>query len=376
MRIALVSPYDFAYPGGVTNHIANLAHQLMGLGHQVKILTPLSNTKVQEVNEYVVPLGRPIPIRTGGSVARISLSIWLAPRIREMLGNETFDVVHIHEPLAPFVPLCVLSLSRSVNVGTFHAYHGSNRWYRFIRPFLVPAFKRLHGRIAVSTAALEMVNRFFPAEYQVIPNGIDLDHFASAAQPVEEFADGKRNIVFVGRLEKRKGLRTLVEAYARLKWDFPDTRLIIVGPGRIGPGIKRFIKKNDVKDVVFTGAVSYDDLPRYYHSADIFSAPNTGKESFGIVLIEAMAAGKPIVASDIEGFRCVMTHGRQGFLVPPRDSRALADALTVLLRNPGLRERMGERGRADVEEYDWKRVAARVVEYYHVLLDRYGKHVS
>ena len=376
MRIALVSPYDFAYPGGVTNHIANLAHQLMGIGHEVKILTPLSNTKVQELNDNVVRLGRPIPIRTAGSVARISLSIWLGPRIRKMLESQAFDVVHIHEPLAPFVPLCVLSLSRSVNVGTFHAYHGSNRWYRLIRPFLAPAFKRLHGRIAVSTAALQMVNRFFPAEYQVIPNGINLDHFASASRPIEEFADGKQNIVFVGRLEKRKGLRTLLEAYARLKWDFPNTRLIIVGPGRIGPGVKRFIKANAVEDVVFTGEVAYDDLPRYYHSADVFCAPNTGKESFGIVLIEAMAAGKPIVASDIEGFRCVMTQGRQGLLVPPQDSRSLADALTILLRNPLLRKRMGERGRADVEEYDWKRVAARVLDYYHVLLDRHDRRTS
>jgi len=293
-----------------------------------------------------------------------------------MLGSRSFDIVHIHEPLAPLLPLCVLSLSRSVNVGTFHAYHGSNRWYRLIRPFLAPAFKRLHGRIAVSAAALQMVNRFFPAEYQVIPNGIDLDHFTSAAQPIEEFADGKQNIVFVGRLEKRKGVRALLEAYARLKWDCPDTRLIIVGPGRVGPGIKRFIKANGVKDVVFTRSVPYDDLPRYYHSADIFCAPNTGKESFGIVLLEAMAAGKPIVASDIEGFRCVMTQGRQGLLVPPYDSRSLADALTVLLRNPALRKRMGERGRADVEEYDWKRVAARVVDYYHVLLDRYGRRAA
>lgn len=375
MRIALVSAYDFAYPGGVTNHIANLAHQLINMGHQVSILTPLSNTKVQDLSEYVVPLGRPVPIRSGGSVARISLSAWLVPRIRKLLNNGGFDIVHLHEPLAVLLPLCVLYLSRSVNVGTFHAYHGTQRWYRVLYPVMKPAFDRLHGHIAVSEPASKMNNRVFPAKYNIIPNGIDLPHFANAS-PLEEFSDGKVNIVFVGRMEKRKGLRYLLEAYARLRQEFPDTRLIIVGPGRVSRGLKRFVKRNELKDVVFTGGVPYDDLPRYYHSADIFCAPATGHESFGIVLIEAMAAAKPIVATNIEGFRCVIRHGEQGLLVPPRDSRALANALTLLLRNPSLRKRMGERGRKGVEQYDWKCVAARVVDYYETLLEKYGNGSS
>ena len=375
MRVALVSPYDFAYPGGVTNHIANLAHQLIGMGHQVSILTPLSNIRVQDLREYVVPLGRPIPIRSGGSIARISLSAWLAPKIRSHLNNGKFDIVHLHEPLAPLVPLGVLYLSNAVNVGTFHAYHGSQRWYRVLYPILKPAFGRLHGRIAVSEAARQMNNRVFPAHYDIIPNGIDLPHFANAS-PMEEFSDGKANIVFVGRKDKRKGLQYLVEAYSHLKWSFPDIRLIVVGPGRVPLRLQRFISKNKVKDIVFTGSVPYADLPRYYHSADIFCAPNTGKESFGIVLLEAMAAAKPLVATNIDGFRCVVSHGEQGLLVPPRDSRALADALTILLRNPSLRKRMGDRGRRDVEQYDWKQVANRVVDYYNALLEQYGDDPS
>lgn len=372
MRVALVSPYDFAYPGGVTNHIANLAQQLIKMGHQVSILTPLSNTKVQELSEYVVPLGRPIPIRSGGSIARVSLSAWLAPKIRRLLDRGKFDIVHLHEPLAPLLPLGVLYLSRSVNVGTFHAYHGSQRWYRILYPIVKPAFDRLHGRIAVSEAARQMNEKVFPAHYEIIPNGIDLPHFANAT-PLEELSDGKVNIVFVGRMEKRKGLKYLVEAYSHLKWAFPDIRLIVVGPGRVPLRLKSYIARNKVQDVIFTGGVPYDVLPRYYHSADIFCAPNTGKESFGIVLIEAMAAGKPIVATDIEGFRCVIQHGEQGLLVPPRDSRSLADAITVLLRNPGLRKRMGERGRSNVEQYDWKQVATRVVACYNQLLEQYGR---
>jgi len=375
MKIALVSPYDFAYPGGVTNHIANLAHQLIEMGHQVSILTPLSNTRVKDLREYMVPLGRPIAIRTGDSIARISISAWLAPKLRNLLNKGDFDIVHLHEPLAPLVPLGVLYLSNAVNVGTFHAYHGSQRWYRILYPILKPAFKRLHGRIVVSDAARRMNDRVFPATYDIIPNGIDLPHFVNAS-PMEEFADEKTNIVFVGRKDKRKGLQYLVEAYSHLKWGFPNIRLIVVGPGRAPLRLQRFIKKNKVKDIVFTGSVSYDDLPRYYHSADIFCAPNTGKESFGIVLLEAMAANKPIVASDIDGFRCVMSQGEQGLLVPPKDSRALADALTILIRNPALRERMGNRGRRDVEQYDWKQVATRVVDYYSALLEQHGSSPS
>jgi phosphatidylinositol alpha-mannosyltransferase len=375
MKIALVSPYDFAYPGGVTNHIANLAHQLIEMGHQVSILTPLSNTRVKDLREYMVPLGRPIAIRTGDSIARISISAWLAPRLRNLLNKGDFDIVHLHEPLAPLVPLGVLYLSNAVNVGTFHAYHGSQRWYRILYPILKPAFNKLHGRIVVSDAARQMNDRVFPATYDVIPNGIDLPHFVNAS-PMEEFADEKTNIVFVGRKDKRKGLQYLVEAFSHLKWGFPNIRLIVVGPGRMPLRLQRFIKKNKVKDIVFTGSVSYDDLPRYYHSADIFCAPNTGKESFGIVLLEAMAANKPIVATDIDGFRCVMSQGEQGILVPPRDSRALADALTILIRNPALRERMGNRGRRDVEQYDWKQVATRLVDYYNALLEQHGSSPS
>jgi phosphatidylinositol alpha-mannosyltransferase len=370
MKVALVSPYDFAYPGGVTNHIANLATQLIRMGHQVSILTPLSNTRVHELNEYVVPLGRPVPIRSGGSIARISLSVWLAPKIQRLLDNGNFDIVHIHEPLAPMLPYYVLCMSSSPTVGTFHAYHGSNRWYRFLYPMLKPAFNRLHARIAVSEAARQMNYRVFPAEYDIIPNGLDLDHFVNAT-PLEEYRDGKINILFVGRMEKRKGLKHLLEAYALLKDEFSNTRLIIVGPGRVSSRLRRFITRIRLEDVVFVGGVPYDMLPRYYHSADIFCAPATGKESFGIVLIEAMAASKPIVASDIDGFRCVIKHGEQGLLVPPGDARRLAANITVLIRNEALRKRMGERGRACVEQYDWRRVAQQVIAVYNKLLEQH-----
>ena len=369
MNIALVSPYDFSFPGAVAVHISQLAHQFMSMGHRVKILTPYSPSRARDMGEGVIPLGRPVPIPSGGSIARVSLSVWLLPRIRELLKREKFDVVHLHEPMAPVLPVCVLHTSKGINVGTFHAFHGSTRWYRLTHLLLKRWFNKLDGRIAVSPPALQHVSKFFPGDYRIIPNGVDVKHFGSDVPPFPELQDGKINILFLSRLEKRKGLRYLLEAYSRLKWDFPNTRLIVVGPGNPDKLSYRIISERNLQDdVVFTGAVSYKMLPRYFRTADIFCAPAIGKESFGIVLLEAMASSRPIVATRIEGFSSVLTHGQQALLVPPRNGEALANALALLIQNPDLRVQMGARGRETVEQYSWEVVAQQVIDYYKTLL--------
>lgn len=369
MKIALVSPYDFTWPGGVTAHISELSHQLIGMGHQVKILAPYSPARTDGLDQNFVPLGRSVPIPSGGSVARIALSPSLYRQVRNLLEREKFDVIHLHEPMAPYLPLAVLQSSKAVNIGTFHAFHGSGRLYIWSSPFLKVWFSRLSGHIAVSPAALSHVSRFFPGNYHLIPNGIDLDFFGSQPPPLPEFCDGKTNILFVGRLEKRKGLRYLLEAYSRLKWDFPDTRLIVVGPGNPDKDCYRILAERNLRDVVFVGAVDHAVLPRYYSTADIFCSPATGKESFGIVLLEAMAAGKPIVASRIQGFSYIVKHGEQGLLVPPKDPGALADSLGTLIQNPDLRAKMGSRGRVMVNDYSWTTVARQVADYYEATLE-------
>ena len=370
----MVSPYDFTWPGGVTAHVTQLARQLGRTGHEVQVLAPHSPSREYSSPDDFIRLGRSVPLPSGGSIARVSLSWWLYPKVRALLQREDFDIIHLHEPMAPILPLCVLEFSQAVNVGTFHASYKHQHLYRLSHPIIKRWHARLHGGIAVSPAAQRYVNSSFPGDYKIIPNGIDVDHFSNNAAPWPEYMDGKTNILFVGRLEKRKGLKYLLEAYSRLKWELPDTRLLVVGPGNPDRDSHHILSARAMKDVVFLGKVSYQDLPRYYATADIFCAPATGAESFGIVLLEAMAAGKPIVASDIEGYNAIVSHGRQGLLFPRKDTEALAAALALLVQNPELAQSMGARGRQDVETYRWDKVASQVVDFYYDCLSSANGH--
>lgn len=364
MKIALVSPYDYAYPGGVVVHIAHLYEQLTRMGHEVKVIAPCSGTG-RALSRDVIPVGKPVTIRRRGTVARVTLSPLLSAPVKAILKQEQFDIIHLHEPLTPMLPLFVLDHSQAVNVGTFHAYHRSDMGYRYGRFLLRRWFRKLDGKIAVSKPARDFVNSYFPDDYDIIPNGIDPERFSPAVPPIEELSDGKLNILFVGRLEKRKGLRYLLAAYGQVKRELPNTRLIVVGP-RVGVRreYERLASKGGLEDVVFTGYVSDEDLPRYYRTCDIFCSPATGEESFGIVLLEAMAAAKPIVATDIEGFAAVMTSGVEGLLVPTADEQALASALIHLLTDKSLRQEMGARGRMKAEEYSWQNIAKSLIDYY------------
>jgi len=365
MKIALVSPYDFAYPGGVVEHISRLGRQLERMGHTVKILAPATSPHTLGF-ENLIAVGRPVPVPSGGSIARISLSVWRERRVRSLLRDEAFDIIHLHEPLAPVLCYGVLVASQTVNVGTFHAFHRVGIEYRLFKyPFrLRHCIKKLDCRIAVSPPALRYVSKFFPGEYRIIPNGINVDFFSQDVPHFEAFNDGKLNILFVGRLEKRKGLKHLRGAFGRLKWEHPNIRLIVVGPGNPGKECYRIMAERNLQDVVFAGGVSGEALRRYYHTADIFCSPATGRESFGIVLGEAMASGKPIVASNIEGYASVVTDNAEGFLVPPKNEEALALALQRLILDPDLRHEMGQRGKITVQVYRWDRVAAQVVQCY------------
>ena len=366
MKIGLVSPYDYAYPGGVMAHIYHLSKGLREHGHEVKIIAPLSGPPPDLTDRNFLPIGRSVPVPTGGSTARISLSIWLEPTIKALLKEQDFDVIHLHEPLAPILPILILHLSKSLNIGTFHAFHGSSKTYWLSKYLLRRSHARLDGKIAVSTPALNFVNRHFPADYTVIPNGIDFKRFNVETVPLLQLQDDKLNILFVGRLEKRKGLKYLLGAYSKIKWQYPKTRLVVVGPGNPEPELYRFIAERNIEDVIFIGGVSAEDLPRYYQIADIFCSPATSGESFGIVLLEAMAAGKPIIASYIEGYSSVMSHGKEGLLVTPKSEDALEESLATLISDPNLRQHLGSNGLSTAPLYDWKVVTERILEFYEL----------
>ena len=374
----MVSPYDYPYPGGVVKHIFYLDKEFRRLGHDVRIIAACSD-EVGDVPPQVIKVsGSIVHIPAAGSVARITLSPRVYRRVKKILKQEQFDVIHLHEPMTPALPLAVLRhvpLSpQSVVVGTFHAYRESaHPGYDYVKSIFEPFFGRLDGRIAVSEAVREYLTPYFPGDYRVIPNGIDLERFGDPAlRPLERFDDGKLNILFVGRLEKRKGFKYLLQAFAQVKKAVPEARLIVVGAydKEDKEPFVLYARQHRLRDVRFIGQVSEDDLPRYYRTCHVFCAPSTGFESFGIILLEAMAAGKPIVASDIDGYRGVLADGEEGLLVQPEDERRLADALIRLLQDPAMRERMGRQGQATATDYAWQKVAQQILDYYQELLER------
>ena len=366
MKIALVSPYDWAVSGGVNNHIAHLAEQFVDLGHQPHIIAP-GIGDAPAASCPITIIGRPIPLRVSGSVARITLSLRTSGKIKRVL-EEGFDIVHVHEPFMPQLPINFLRYSTTVNVGTWHAARESNIFYIYGRRLIKRWQTKLDGKIAVSLAAVKHIEQYFPGYYNIIPNGVDVEHFEAEAAPLPEFTDGRRNVLFVGRPEKRKGLKYLVRAFVGVQRAIPESRLIIVGAGRFDR-YEGTVQRAKLRDVRFRSYVPFDELPRYHHSAHVFCAPNTGFESQGIVLLEAMAAGLPIVASNIDGFAGVVTHGVEGLLVRKEDADALSRAIIELLRDGDRRALMASRGRERAQFYAWDRVSQQVLSYYERLID-------
>jgi phosphatidyl-myo-inositol alpha-mannosyltransferase len=374
MKIALVSPYDFSYPGGVVRHIISLENHLTRMGHTVKIIAPASKP-VEGYGDRFIAIGTPRPVPTSGSIARITISLNLTDKVKTVLESENFDIIHLHEPLAPTLCITVLRLSKTVNIGTFHASE-SRPSYRWTKPIFLSGlykkwYRKLDGRIAVSKPAGDFISRHFPSgnNIEIIPNGVELEKFCPAIPPLPQYRDDKTNILFVGRLEKRKGLEYLLKAYRLIKPDCPNIRLIIVGPGtRLRGKYEKMVSEADLTDVIFAGGVDEKEKARYFSTADVFCAPATGHESFGIVLLEAMATGKPVVASNISGYATVINNQVEGLLVPPKQEVPLAQALAALIKNSEQRQEMGRRGLSRAQTYGWDKVSRRVMEYYDQVL--------
>jgi phosphatidylinositol alpha-mannosyltransferase len=363
VKIALVSPYDTAHPGGVFEHIGHLRGEFARRGHEVTVLAPRGRKGGLEVRDGFYGIGRTVPIPANGSMVRVTFDVTLYNAVKTLLRREQFDVVHLHEPLIPVLPYLVLLNSRSVNVATFHAFRASSPWYTAFKPYMTFMMSRLDARIAVSEPARDFVSQYFHGPYDIVPNGIDVERFRDV-EPFPWSRDGVPRILFVGRFtEPRKGFKYLLRAMPFVHQQFPEARLLVVGGGK-REKFEGQLERYGVRNVDFTGLASADDLPRYYASCDLFCAPSISGESFGIVLLEAMASGRPVVAGDIPGYRSVMTNGREGLLVPPRDPHALALAIVRLLADSPLRQRLSLQGQATANRYDWPQIASRVLAVY------------
>ncbi|MBA2556978.1 MAG: glycosyltransferase family 4 protein [Chloroflexi bacterium] len=369
MKIGLVTPYIYPLPGGVNEHVRYLYENLWERGHEVRIIS--STHGPQKTSEGdVIRLGFGFSVPTNGSVGTLTVSHRYPQLVREILQRERFDVLHFHEPFVPFLSLMLLRESRSVNVATFHAYAGWSPSYEFGARALRGHARRLHGRIAVSAAARHFIDRYFPGDYKVIPNGVELQRY-QGVRPFPQWRDGTANIFFVGRLEERKGLIHLLKAYRILRTkQGRDCRLLVAGSGPQEREVRRYIATRGLRGVELLGRVSDEDKARYFATADVYVSPATGQESFGIVLLEAMAAGCPIVCSDIHGYKGVVRRGEQALLVPRRDPEALAAAIGELLDDPTRRARMSASGRQRAEQFSWENITAKVDDYYGFVVRR------
>ncbi len=377
-RVLFVSDIFYPHPGGISEHIHHLAAHLRKRGHETFILTANFTDGVEYVDPpYVIRVGRSFKIPVNKSIGSITLSPRIHKVVKDIVQRGSYDFIHIHGPIAPVLPMLALKYSRSINVATFHAAYDRNMLYRLFKNYLEHYFKKLHGRIAVSEVARRSIAMYFPGEYRIIPNGVDVSRFNPRNPPIDWLAgDPYRKVLFVGRLEPRKGLKFLLLAVPEILKYVPDTRFVIVGDGPYRAYYEQFIRDEFRDRVIFTGKVPYDDLPKYYTSADVFVSPATGNESFGIVLLEAMASRRPVVASDIDGYRQVIEDGRNGLLFERENHLDLADKVVRVLSNRPMARRLAEEGYRDVmEKYRWEVVSAQVEDFYSELYERFAPEV-
>lgn len=368
LRIAVVSQAYHPAIGGVTEHVDATSRLLRERGHHVSIITARFRGACGD-EPGVVRLGRNVVIPYNGAENNITIGRGLQRSLRETLRRGCFDVVHVHCPLSPTLPLLALRASTQPVVGTFHSTSSSDRDFKLFRRFLAPYFRRIDRPLAVSQAAREYVTRHFPTEMEILPNGVDVDRFRPDLPRDLRFDDGIPNLLFVGRHDPRKGLLDLLAACRILAREGHMFRVIVVGDGWLRWRAEWMASGPLRRRVHFVGRVTNANLPRYYASADIFCSPARGGESFGLVLLEAMACGLPIVASDLPGYRSVLTQGVEGVATPPRDPRALATALRMLLLDSELRARMGRRGIETARRYAWPLIVSRLEEIYGLLAD-------
>ncbi|MDE0884079.1 MAG: glycosyltransferase family 4 protein [Myxococcota bacterium] len=368
MRIGIVTEYYRPWPGGISEHVHHQAEELSARGHEVKVITGPATPGWKDEGPEVLRLGFEYKFTSNGALSRMVLGREIL-NFRRSLRRHALDVVHVHAPMEPFLAVAALYASECTTVGTFHAnFEPSFLWetlFRRLGAISRPAWERMHARIAVSAEARRSIAHYFPGDYEIIPNGVDTARFHPEASRLPGLDDDRPKILFVGRADPRKGLSILLRAFDRLRVDIEGLRLVVVGAqaseveadlAGLSEGARTAIE--------FEGYAAPEDMAGYYASCDVFCSPATGQESQGIVLLEAMAAGRPPVAFAIPGYRDVVSHGVDGWLVDEPNSEALAEGLGRVLRDRVVLERMGEAGRKTALAYSWPSVAERIESVY------------
>jgi phosphatidylinositol alpha-mannosyltransferase len=374
VKIGIVCPYSWHIPGGVQAHVRDLAEKLIELGHTVSVLAPGDTSSGTDSGEqdsldlppYVVLAGRAVPIPYNGSVARLQFGFLSATRVRRWLKDGDFDVVHLHEPAPPSLSLLTLMIHDGPMVATFHVATTRSRFLAMFETALQPFLEKLTGRIAVSDAARKVIVEHLGADAVVIPNGVDVAKFAEA-EPFDGYPTPGQTIGFIGRYgEPRKGMDVLVEAVAQLVDTHPQLNVLVAGRGdaeEFQAGLPRALSSR----FELLGLVSEQDKARLLRSVDVYCAPNTGQESFGVILLEAMAAGAPVVASDLDAFRRVLADD-SGELFKVGDADVLADALRHVLDNPQRRAELVANGSRTVATYDWSVLTREILRVYELAI--------
>jgi phosphatidylinositol alpha-mannosyltransferase len=362
LRIGIVCPYSWDVPGGVQFHVRDLAEHLIKLGHEVSVLAPADDET--PLPPYVVSAGRAVPVPYNGSVARLNFGFLSAARVRRWLHDGAFEVIHIHEPMSPSLGLLACWAAQGPIVATFHTSNPRSRAMIAAYPILQPALEKISARIAVSEYARRTLVEHLGGDAVVIPNGVDVGFFADAEPNPDWQGD---TIGFIGRIdEPRKGLPTLMRALPKILAERPGVRLLVAGRGDEDEAVEDLPAA--MRDrVQFLGMVSDQDKARLLRSVDLYVAPNTGGESFGIVLVEAMSAGAAVLASDLDAFRQVLDGGSAGDLFPVEDADALATSALRLLADPARLSELRELGSRHVRRFDWSTVAADILSVYETV---------
>jgi phosphatidylinositol alpha-mannosyltransferase len=368
MRIGLVCPYSFDVPGGVQFHVRDLAEALQELGHEVSVLAPADDET--PVPDWLTPAGRAVAVRYNGSVARMTFGPVSARRVRKWLAAGDFDLLHLHEPVTPSLGMLALWVASGPIVATFHTALLRSRALQVAYPMVRPSLEKISARIAVSEDARRTLVEHLGGDAVVIPNGVYVDQFASASPDPRWTGTPERpTVAFLGRLdEPRKGLPVLVGAVRDVLAERPGTRFLVAGHGEQGAADAAEELGDDAGAVEFLGRVSDEEKARLLASVDVYCAPQTGGESFGIVLVEAMSAGATVVASDLGAFRRVLDEGRAGILFRTGDSADLAGTLLRVLADPGLRSEVTRHASQVVRRFDWSTVTRQVLTVYEMVL--------